>query len=166
MGQLETFEGKRFKDAARGDLELGGLASEADKARHDAELKESKGLLKRIKDSLGERVTEVRISDRLRESPACLVLGEHELGDRLRRMLAAAGQKTPDARPVLEVNVTHPLVTYLDAMSDAGQFNELSQLLYEQAQLAEGAVLANPPDFVLRLNRLLVRLSTGGGQGA
>jgi molecular chaperone HtpG len=166
MGQLETFEGKRFKDAARGDLELGGLASEADKARHDAELKESKGLLKRIKDSLGERVTEVRISDRLRESPACLVLGEHELGDRLRRMLAAAGQKTPDARPVLEVNVTHPLVTYLDAMSDAGQFNELSQLLYEQAQLAEGAVLANPPDFVLRLNRLLVRLSAGGGQGA
>jgi molecular chaperone HtpG len=166
MGQLETFEGKRFKDAARGALELGGLASDADKARHDAELKESKGLLKRIKDSLGERVTEVRISDRLRESPACLVLGEHELGDRLRRMLAAAGQKTPDARPVLEVNVTHPLVTYLDAMSDAGQFNELSQLLYEQAQLAEGAVLANPPDFVLRLNRLLVRLSAGSGQGA
>jgi molecular chaperone HtpG len=160
MGQLETFEGKHFKDAARGDLELGGLAGEADKARHEAELKESKGLLKRIKDALGERVTEVRISDRLRESPACLVLGEHDVGDRLRRILAAAGQKAPDARPLLEVNVTHPLVKYLEAIADAGQFAELAQLLYEQAQLAEGAVLANPPDFVQRLNRLLVRLAT------
>jgi molecular chaperone HtpG len=160
MGQLETFEGKRFKDAARGDLELGGLAGEADKARHEAELKESKGLLKRIKDALGERVTEVRVSDRLRESPACLVLGEHDIGDRLRRILAAAGQKAPDARPLLEVNVTHPLVKYLDGLADAGQFAELAQLLYEQAQLAEGVVLGNPPDFVLRLNRLLVRLAT------
>ncbi|MGH7747673.1 MAG: molecular chaperone HtpG, partial [Candidatus Dormibacteria bacterium] len=104
MGQLEGFEGKRFKDAARGDVELGGLASAADRQRHDAELKESKGLLKRIKDALGERVTEVRVSERLKESPACLVLGEHDLGDRLRKILAAAGQKAPDARPLLEVN--------------------------------------------------------------
>jgi molecular chaperone HtpG len=159
MGQLESYEGKRFKAAARGDLELGGLASAADKARHDAELKESKGLLKRIKDALGERVTEVRISDRLKDSPACLVLGEHDLGDRLRRILTAAGQKVPETRPVLEVNVTHPLLKYLEALSDPGQFAELAQLLYEQASLAEGAALANPPDFVLRLNRLLVRLA-------
>jgi molecular chaperone HtpG len=159
MAQLESYEGKRFKDAARGGLELGGLASDADKARHDAELKESKGLLKRIKDALGERVTEVRISDRLKDSPACLVLGEHDLGDRLRRILTAAGQKVPETKPVLEVNVTHPLLKYLDALSDPGQFAELAQLLYEQATLAEGAALANPPDFVLRLNRLLVRLA-------
>jgi molecular chaperone HtpG len=159
MGQLETFEGKRFKDAARGDLDLGPLASEADKARHDAELKESKGLLKRIKDALGERVTEVRVSDRLKDSPALLVLGEHDLGDRLRRILSAAGQKVPEAKPVLEVNVTHPLVKYLDRLTGQGEFSELAQLLFEQAQLAEGATLANPPDFVLRLNRLLVRLA-------
>jgi molecular chaperone HtpG len=159
MGQLETFEGKRFKDAARGDLDLGPLASEADKARHDAELKESKGLLKRIKDSLGERVTEVRVSDRLKDSPALLVLGEHDLGDRLRRILSAAGQKVPEVKPVLEVNVTHPLVKYLDGITEQGDFSELAQLLFEQAQLAEGATLANPPDFVQRLNRLLVRLA-------
>jgi molecular chaperone HtpG len=164
MGQIEAYEGKRFKDAARGDLELGPLASEADKARHDAELKESKGLLKRIKDALGERVTEVRISDRLRESPALLVLGEHDLGDRLRRILSAAGQKVPEVKPLLEVNVTHPLLKYLDGVGDAGEFSELAQLLYEQAQLAEGAALANPPDFVLRLNRLLVRLAAPKGQ--
>jgi molecular chaperone HtpG len=161
MGQLDTFEGKRFKDAARGDLELGTLASESDRLQHNAELKESKGLLKRIKDALGERVTEVRVSERLQESPACLVLGEHDLPERMRRILAAAGQKTPAALPKLEINVTHPLVKYLDGLSDPGAFAELAQLLYEQAALAEGNALANPPDFVQRLNRLLVRLATG-----
>ena len=166
MGQLEAFEGKRFKDAARGDLELGPLASEADKLRHDAELKESKGLLKRIKDALGERVTEVRVSDRLTDSPALLVLGEHDLGDRLRRLLSAAGQKVPEVKPILEVNVTHPLVKYLDGIAETSAFGELAQLLYEQAQLAEGAALANPPDFVLRLNRLLVRLAAPPGRGS
>ncbi len=163
MGQLETYEGKRFKDASRGDLELGGLASDADRKQHDAELRESKGLLKRIKDALGERVTEVRVSERLRESPACLVLGEHDLPERMRRVLAATGQKTPQARPVLEVNVGHPLVGYLEGVADAAQFAELAQLLYEQAVLAEGASLDNAPEYVQRLNRLLVRLAVPPG---
>ncbi len=163
MGQLETYEGKRFKDASRGDLELGGLASDADRKQHDAELRESKGLLKRIKDALGERLTEVRVSERLRESPACLVLGEHDLPERMRRVLAAAGQKTPQARPVLEVNVGHPLVRYLEGVADATQFAELAQLLYEQAVLAEGASLDNAPEYVQRLNRLLVRLAVPPG---
>jgi molecular chaperone HtpG len=163
MGQLETHEGKRFKDASRGDLELGGLASDADRKQQDAQLKESKGLLKRIKDALGERVTETRISERLSESPACLVLGEHDLPERMRRVLAAAGQKAPQARPVLEVNVGHPLVRYLDGVADPAQFAELAQLLYEQATLAEGASLANAPEYVQRLNRLLVRLAAPPG---
>ena len=163
MSYLEKFEGKRFKDATRGELELGGLASEADRMRHDAELKESKGLLKRIKDSLGERITEVRVSERLKESPACLVLGEHDLTEQMRRILSAAGQKIPDTRPLFEVNVTHPLVKYLDGVSDAGQFSELAQLLYEQASLAEGISLGNAPEYVQRLNRLLVRLTAAPG---
>ncbi|HEV3285832.1 MAG TPA: molecular chaperone HtpG, partial [Steroidobacteraceae bacterium] len=159
MGYVETFEGKRFKDATRGDLELGGLASDADRRQRDAELKESKGLLKRIKDALGERVTEVRVSERLRESPACLVRGEHDLTEQMRRILAAAGQQPPAARPVLEVNVAHPLVKYLEGLTDNAQFTELAQLMYDQAALAEGAPLANAPEFVQRLNRLLVRLA-------
>jgi molecular chaperone HtpG len=166
MGQLETFEGKRFKDAVRGELELGGLTSDADRKQHDAELKESKGLLKRLKDSLGERVTEVRISERLRESPACLVLGEHDLSEAMRRLLAAAGQKAPAARPLLEVNVQHPLVKYLEGLSDTAQFGELAQLLYEQAALAEGTPLGNPPEYVQRLNRLLVRLASPAAAGS
>jgi molecular chaperone HtpG len=163
MGHVESYEGKRFKDATRGDLELGGLATDADRRQHDAELKESKGLLKRIKDSLGERVTEVRVSERLKDSPACLVLGEHDLSEQMRRLLTAAGQKVPEARPRLEVNVGHPLVKYLDAQADLAAFAELAQLLYDQAALAEGTPLTNPPEYVQRLNRLLVRLAAPGG---
>ena len=159
MGQLSEFEGKRFKDATRGALELGGLANDADKKEHDAQLKESKGLLKRVKDTLGERVTEVRVSERLRESPACLVLGEDDMGEQMRRILAAAGQKAPQAHPALELNVTHPLVKYLEGRADAAEFGELAQLLYDQAALAEGTQLPNPPEYVQRLNRLLVRLA-------
>ena len=159
MGELDSYEGKRFKDASRGDLELGGLASDADRKQHDARLRESKGLLKRIKDALGERVTEVRVSERLSESPACLVIGEHDLPERMRRALESLGQKAPQARPLLEVNVEHPLIRYLDGVTDGIRFAELAQLLYDQAALAEGAPLANAPEYVQRLNRLLVRLT-------
>ncbi|MBV8404570.1 MAG: molecular chaperone HtpG [Gammaproteobacteria bacterium] len=159
MGHIESYEGKRFKEATRGDLELGGLTSDADRRQRDTDLKESKGLLKRIKDALGERVSEVRISERLRESPAVLVLGEHDVSEPMRRLLAAAGQQVPEAKPVLEVNVGHPLVKYLEARADAAEFGELSQLLYDQAGLAEGVPLGNAPEYVQRLNRLLVRLA-------
>lgn len=166
MSQLDTYEGKRFKDAARGDLELGGLTSEADREQHDAQLKESKGLLKRVKDALGERVEEVRVSSRLTDSPSCLVLHEHDLGASMRRILAAAGQTVPDSKPALELNVTHPLVRYLDGAGSGEAFTELAQLLYDQAALAEGGQLTNPGEYVQRLNRLLVRLTGQPGAGA
>ncbi len=159
MGQLGTFEGKRFKDATRGDLELGGLENEADRKQRDADHKESKGLLKRVKDALGDRVSEVRTSARLKESPACLVLGEHDLGANMRRILSAAGQKVPESKPALELNASHPIVRYLDGISEGTQFGELAELLYDQAALAEGGQLTNPADYVSRLNRLLVRLA-------
>lgn len=159
MGQLETFEGKRFKDAARGDLELAGLDSEEDRKRREEALKESKGLLKRVKDALGDRVTEVRLGTRLKDSPACLVLGEHDIGANLRRILAAAGQQAPEAKPALELNVEHAIVRHLEAVKEAEEFDELALLLYEQAALAEGSQLANPAEFVRRLNRQLVRLA-------
>ena len=159
MGQVDEFEGKKFKDAARGDLELGSLENEFEKQQHEEARKESKGLLKRIKDALGDRVQEVRTSVRLRESPACLVLGEHDMGAAMRRIMAAAGQKIPESKPVLEINTGHTIVKYLDSVTDAGQFNELAQLLYDQASLAEGGQLANPADYVQRLNRLLARLA-------
>ena len=157
MGHVEEFEGKRFKDVARGDLELAGLAGEAEKARVDSERKESKALLKRVKDALADRVLEVRVSERLRESPACLVRGEGELSAQMRRLLAASGQSVPEAAPVLELNVTHPLVRHLEAQQGSG-FEELALLLFDEASLVEGGQVANPADFSRRLNALLVRL--------
>jgi molecular chaperone HtpG len=163
MRQLEAFEGKRFKDASRGDLELGPLETEADRKVTQEELKESKGLLKRVKDALGDRVTEVKLGARLKDSPACLVLTEHDLGANMRRILQASGQKLPSAKPALELNVGHPVVKYLAGVADTGEFGELAQLLYDQAALAEGGQLANPSEYVQRLNRLLVRMAGAPG---
>jgi molecular chaperone HtpG len=159
MGQIDEFEGKKLKDAARGDLELGGLESEDAKKHHEVELKESEGLLKRVKDAVGDRIEEVRVSSRLKDSPACLALGEHDMGANMRRILSATGQKVPESKPTLELNVEHPLVKYLEGVADEGQFKEFAQVLYEQAALAEGSQLANPAEYVQRLNRLLVRLA-------
>jgi molecular chaperone HtpG len=159
MGQVEGFEGKSFKDAARGDLELGGLTPEADRTKAQQQLKEHEGLLKRVKDALGERVTEVRVASRLTDSPSCLVMGERDLGAAMRRILEAQGQKVPETKPVLELNVEHPIVQHLEAVSEEASFSELAQLLYDQAALSEGGQLVNPADYVRRLNRLLVRLA-------
>jgi molecular chaperone HtpG len=159
MGQVEGFEGKSFKDAARGDLELGALAPEAEKSKAEEQLKEHQELLKRVKAALGERVTEVRVASRLTDSPSCLVMGERDLGSAMRRILEAQGQKLPDTKPVLELNVEHPIVRHLEAVTDEAAFNELAQLLYDQAALSEGGQLVNPADYVRRLNRLLVRLA-------
>ena len=159
MGQVEGFEGKNFKDAARGDLELGGLAPAAEKEKAQEQSKEHEGLLKRVKDTLGERVAEVRVASRLTDSPSCLVLGERDLGSAMRRILEAQGQKIPETKPTLELNVEHPIVRHLEAVKEDAEFGELAQLLYDQAALSEGGQLVNPADYVRRLNRLLVRLA-------
>jgi molecular chaperone HtpG len=159
MDHLQDFEGKKLKDATRGDLDLGGLASAADKEKTEAQLEESKSLLKRVKDSLGERVSEVRVSTRLKDSAAVLVAGEHDLSAPLRRALEAAGQSAPPSRPVLELNVEHHLVKYLEKREDAADFGELALVLYEQAALAEGTQLPDPGAFVHRLNKLWMRLA-------
>ncbi len=163
MGQVEGFEGKSFKDAARGDLELGGLTPEADRTKAQQQLKEHEALLKRVKEALGERVTEVRVASRLTDSPSCLVMGERDLGAAMRRILEAQGQKLPESKPVLELNVEHPIVRHLEGVSEEGSFSELAQLLYDQAALSEGGQLVNPADYVRRLNRLLVRLAVPPG---
>ena len=159
MGQVEGFEGKSFKDAARGDLELGGLAPEAERTKAEVQSKEHEALLKRVKEALGERVAEVRVAQRLTDSPSCLVMGERDLGSAMRRILEAQGQKVPETRPVLELNVEHPIVRHLEGVSEEASFNELAQLLFYQAALSEGGQLVNPADYVRRLNRLLVRLA-------
>jgi molecular chaperone HtpG len=158
MDHLQDFEGKKFKDATRGDLDLGNLASADDKQKVETQLEASKALLKRVKDSLGERVSDVRVSTRLKDSAAVLVAGEHDLSAPLRRALEAAGQAAPPSRPVLELNVEHHLVKYLEKRENPDEFNELALVLFEQASLAEGTQLTDPAAFVHRLNKLWMRL--------
>jgi molecular chaperone HtpG len=157
MDHLQEFEGKKFKDATRGDLELGDLASPADKDKAESQLKQSEPLLKRVKDALGERVSDVRVSTRLKDSAAVLVAGEHDISAPLRRVLEAAGQSAPAGKPVLELNVEHHFVKYLEQRTDA-EFADLSLVIYEQAMLAEGAQLPDPGAFVQRLNKLWSKL--------
>ena len=122
MGHVREFEGKRFKDVSRGDLELGSLEGEADKAVAAEVAKESEKLLKRIQEALGDRVSEVKVSTRLTDTPACLVLAEHDLGAQMRKILAATGQSAPESKPALEVNVGHPLLKRLDSTMAEDEF--------------------------------------------
>ena len=158
MDQVREFEGKKFKDATRGDLELGSLASAEDKEKAESQLKQSETLLKRVREALGDRVSDVRVSTRLKDSAAVLVAGEHDISAPLRRVLEAAGQQAPSTKPVLELNVDHHIVKYLEQRGDAAEFSDLALVLFEQAMLAEGAQLTDPGAFVQRLNKLWTRL--------
>jgi molecular chaperone HtpG len=155
MDHLHEFEGKKFHNVARGELDLSAVQTDEEKKAQEELAKEHGAILERIKKSLGERVSDVRVTHRLVDSPACLVLGEHDMGAQMRRILEAAGQKAPAPKPVLEINPTHPLLTRLEKTTDESSFNDLSLLLFEQAMLADGSQLPEPGAFVQRLNRLL-----------
>jgi molecular chaperone HtpG len=165
MGGVTEFDGKKLKDVARGDLELGGLADAGEQAASEAALKDSKALLQRCKEALGDRVQEVRPSARLTDSPVCLVRGAADLSPTLRRMLEANGQSVPPGAPTMELNVGHPLVRFLDSLPAGESFDDLARLLCDQAELLENGELAQAADFSQRLNRLLLRLA-GGAQSA
>jgi molecular chaperone HtpG len=156
---LHEFDGKKLKNVARGDLDLGAVQTEEEKQAQETLSKEHAGLVERLKKSLGERVNDVRITARLSDSPACLVLGEHDMGAQMRRILEAAGQKAPTAKPVLEVNPAHPLLKRIDATTAEEPFADLAMLLFEQATLADGSQLPEPAAFVQRLNRLLLSMA-------
>ena len=155
MSHLREFDGKPLCDISRGELDL-GEAGEDSAAEAGAEPAERDAALERLKEALGERVAEVRISTRLTESPACLVLAEHALGPQMRKILSASGQEVPEAKPVLEVNPDHPLVARIGSETDSERRDDLARVLYDQAALAAGEALEDPADFVRRLNRLLL----------
>jgi molecular chaperone HtpG len=159
-GQLGEYDGKRFQDASRGDLDLSALGGEDEKAAA-ADDAANAPLLGRVRAALGDAVSGVRASRRLTESLACLTRSEHDLSEAMRRMLAAAGRgDVPAGKPVLELNVAHPLLQRLAALPDGVEFNELAQIVLDQAQLGDQGQLANPGEYLQRLNRLLVRLVT------
>ncbi len=159
MSYLSEFDGKSFVDVARGDLDLGNLDSEEEKKEAEEVAKSKEGLVERIKASLGEAVSEVRVSHRLTDSPAILAIGEADLGMQMRQILEASGQKVPDSKPIFEFNPAHPLIEKLDGEQSEERFGDLSHILFDQAALAAGDSLKDPAAYVRRLNKLLVELS-------
>ena len=158
MNHLQEFDGKTLQDVARGRLDLDDGDDEEKAAREEAE-KQSEGLIDRLKGVLGDEVEEVRATHRLVESPACLVVGDYDMGAQMRRIMEAAGQAVPDSKPILEINPQHPLVMRLDGEHDEDRFGDLARILLDQARLAEGGQLPDPAAYVERLNRLLLQLS-------
>jgi molecular chaperone HtpG len=153
---LREFEGKHLASIAKGGLDLDQLADEEEK-KHQAEVAESfKPVVERLKTALGDKVKEVRVTGRLVDSPACVVVDENELSPHLMRMLQAAGQPAPETRPILEINPEHALIGRVKEASDE-DFGEWAELLLDQAMLAEGGNLSDPASFVKRLNRLLLK---------
>jgi molecular chaperone HtpG len=158
MNHLHEFDGKQFQDVARGALDLAG-DTEEDKAEQEKLAKDSEGLVERLTKALEGKVSEVRATARLTDSVACLVVGDHDMGAQMRRIMEAAGQDVPHSKPILEINPAHPLTQLLDSEADEDRFSDIAHIVLDQATLTEGGHLEDPADFVLRLNTLLVALS-------
>lgn len=157
-GYLREFDSKSFVDVGRGLLDLGEItADETDATEKLAE--QHKNLLERVKKTLDDDVKDVRVTNRLTESPACLVIDEYDMGKQMRRIMEASGQSLPEAKPIFEINPEHTLVKRLEAELDEQRFTDLARVLFDQAALAEGRQPQDPGAFVQRLNRLLIDLS-------
>ncbi len=152
---VHEFDGKQLVSVAKGGLDLDSLADESEKKEHEETEKQFKELLDRMKVALADKAKDVRVTFRLTDSPACLVADENELSGNLLRMLKAAGQQAPDSKPILEINPEHPLL--LKLKYDDSQFDEWSNILFDQALLAEGGHLSDPAGFVKRINQLLLK---------
>ncbi len=158
MNHLQEFDGKTFQDVARGALDL-AAETEEEKAEQEKLQKDSEALVERMAKVLEDKVAEVRATARLTESPACLVVGDFDMGAQMRRIMEAAGQPVPDSKPILEINPGHPLLEMLDQEQDEDQFADLAAIVFDQANLAEGGQLDDPAAYVSKLNKLLLALS-------
>jgi molecular chaperone HtpG len=156
-GNLTEFDGKALVSVAKGGLDLGALEDEAEKQEAEKAADEYKALLDKMKASLGERVKEVRVTHRLTDSPACLVVEENEMGGNLARLLKAAGQDVPVTAPILEINPEHPVVARLKA--EDARFDDWAAVLFDQALLAEGGTLDDPASFIKRMNQLMLDMA-------
>ncbi|HEX2604993.1 MAG TPA: molecular chaperone HtpG [Oxalicibacterium sp.] len=154
---LTEFEDKELASVAKGDLDLGKLEDEAEKKQHEETEQQYKDLVEKMKTALADKAKDVRVTFRLTDSPACLVAEENELSANLVRMLKAAGQNAPDSKPILEINPDHPLVQRLKY--EDGKFDDWSNILFDQALLAEGGTLDDPAGFVKRLNEMLLGMA-------
>jgi len=162
VSHLTEYQGKHLQSVTKGDLDLGALADQEEKAAKEKAAEAHAPLFTRLKTALGERVSEVKASTRLVDSPACLVVGAYDMSANLARVLKSVGQDAPASKPTLEVNLDHPLVKRLEAEANEGRFSDLALILFDQAQLAEGGQLEDPAAFVGRLNKLMLGMMLSG----
>ena len=159
MGHLQEFDGKQFQDVAKGALDLGELDSDEDKKAQEKIEKEFESFVDRLKEVLKDDIEEVRVTHRLTDSPACLVLGEADMGAQMRRILEQAGQAVPESKPTIEINPEHPLIQKMDKEADEDRFGDFASILFDQASLAEGGTIKDPAAYVQRMNKLLLELN-------
>ncbi|QGX41574.1 molecular chaperone HtpG [Permianibacter aggregans] len=158
LSYLNDFDGKPLVSVTRGELDLGALETETDKAIQKELEQQSAGLVERIKNALGERVKEVRITHRLTDSPACVVGEKHEMGAHMLKLMKQTGQDVPEFKPIFEINPEHALIKRLDAEQDEARFGELTDVLFDQARLAESGQLESAGSYVAKMNKLLLEL--------
>jgi molecular chaperone HtpG len=162
VSHLGEYEGKSLQSVAKGDLNLEEIITETPAEKEQQKLAEEKAkqefdtVITEVKTLLGEQVKEVRLSHRLTNSPACLVVDDNDMGLQLQRLMKAAGQEIGEIKPIFELNPEHPLLLKLKSESNSSRFNDLAQILFDQAVLAEGGQLKDPAAFVQRLNKMLL----------
>ena len=163
MSYLTEFDGKSFASVAKGEIDLDGIGvDKKDDKDKDDNTEESESLVKRIQEALTERTSEVRVSRRLTSSPACVVLGDHDMALHMQQLMKQAGHEVPDNKPILEINPKHPILELLDREVDDEKFNNWSKLLLDQALLADGGQLDDGAGFVKRMNEMFVALHQNG----
>ena len=156
MSYLQEFDGKSFVNIAKGELDLGDLEDKEEKKKAEKAQKDNKKLLEQMKEGLGDKVKEVRVSTRLTDSPSCLVVEQQDMAVSMQKILKQAGHEVPNIEPILEINIEHPLVKRLSDEQDDDKFKDWSHLLFDQAMLSEGGQLEDPVAFVTRMNQLLL----------
>ncbi|BCV33126.1 chaperone protein HtpG [Shewanella algae] len=156
INHLTEYKEKALHSVTRGELDLGELEDENEKAEQEKLAAESESLLKRIKEALADKVKDVRVTTRLTDTPACVVAGEGEMSSQMIKLMQAAGQQVPEVKPTFELNPTHPLVARLNEEADESRFNDWSNLLLQQAMLSEKGSLADPSEFIRLMNQMLL----------
>ena len=155
MGHVREYDGKSFQSISKGDLDFSAMEGEDEKKQREETAKQAEPLAKRMAEILKDKVEEVRVSHRLKDSPACLVLKEHDMAVHMQSLMKQAGHSMPGSKPILEINPQHPLIQKADAEADEDRFADYSLLMFEQSWLAEGGLLDDPSAFVKRMNELL-----------
>ena len=159
ISHLNEFDGKHTQDITKGELDLGDIDAEEEKKQQEEASKTYESLIGQIKELLKDKVEDVRVTNRLTDSPACLVAGAHDMDAQMKKIMEAAGQVVPETKPSFEINPEHPLVKQLNDEQNDERFNDLTYVLFDQAALASGEQLKEPGAFVSRLNKLLLDLS-------